>query len=235
MLIKLRNFYQFLKTNNFKKCLFLQFYNLIILKYYFTLLVVIFLFSCDKKQEQTIIEEDTTKPLLSVVVEHSSIKKVSPFFKKDVEDWKELNAVENFLNRFKKVSPNEVLLNAIELKGLATSLKDSIKPGLFETPAFNTRINIFYNEVLRLADMTKIPAIKADEVNKQMDKTLHAFSAINAKVNTVLSKKRFEDAITIDVKYIGLDSTKIDTMSRNSINKKLKDLKDKNVPLKKID
>ena len=34
------------------------------------------------------------------------------------------------------------------------------------------------------------------------------------------SKKKFEDEITIDPKWIGLDSTKIDTISRNSILKR---------------
>lgn len=197
----------------------MYFYSLkiIILKYFLSLFVVIiFLFSCDKKQEN-VEEEDTTKPLLSVVEAHSTPEKVMPIFNKDVESWNHLIVVEEFLNRFKKVSPNEILSNALELKILSNSLKDSLKPSLFEIPSLNARINIFYNETLRLADMTTIPSIEAEDVNKQTEKIISAFSAINAKVNTILSKKRFEEAIKIDVKFIGLDSTKMDSISRKTL------------------
>jgi len=186
------------------------------LKYFITLLILLFIFSCDKKQETTIQQEDT-KPLLSVENEFSSIKTINPVFAKDVEEWEELNAVNDFLARFKKASSKEVLSNALELKGLVQSLKDSIKPTLFNVASLDTRINIFNNETLRLADMTTIPAIKASEVTMQTEKILDAFSAINAKINTLLSKKRFEDEIDIDVKFIGLDSTKMDSVSRKSI------------------
>ena len=186
------------------------------MKYFITLLILLFIFSCDKKQETTIQQEDT-KPLLSVENEFSSIKTINPVFAKDVEEWEELNAVNDFLARFKKASSKEVLSNALELKGLVQSLKDSIKPTLFNVASLDTRINIFNNETLRLADMTTIPAIKASEVTMQTEKILDAFSAINAKINTLLSKKRFEDEIDIDVKFIGLDSTKMDSVSRKSI------------------
>jgi hypothetical protein len=39
-------------------------------------------------------------------------------------------------------------------------------------------------------------------------------------VNTILLKKHFEDAIEVDVKFIGLDSTQIDSVSKKAINKK---------------
>lgn len=189
------------------------------MKYYFSIIILLFLFSCDAKQEQSSQVEDTT-PLLSVVKEYPSAKKIRPTFDEDVKDWKELKAVDDFLERFRKVSANEVLSNALELKGLVKNLKDSVKPDLFNTRAFNARVNIFYNETLRLTDMINIPAISADEVQQQTEKIINAFSAINAKVNTVLSKKRFEDEIDVDIKYIGLDSTKIDSVTRKSIYKK---------------
>ena len=188
------------------------------MKYFTSILILLFIFSCNKKQETTIQQEDT-KPLLSVENNFSAIKRINPAFIKDVEEWKELNAVDSFLERFKKASPKEVLSNALELKGLVESLKDSIKTALFTISSFDARINIFYNETLRLADMTTIPAIQASEVNLQTEKILEAFSAVNAKINTILSKKRFEDEIDVDVKFIGLDSTKMDSVSRKSIRK----------------
>ena len=181
--------------------------------------MLLLFFSCDKKKQDTTQEQDA-KPLLSVPQEFGVTVKVDTTFLKDVEEWQELKAVDDFLARFKKVSPNEVLSNALELESLVKSLKDSVKPALFNVLAFKARINMLHNETLRLSDMTFIPAIKAAEVNVQTAKIISAFSAVNSKVNTILLKKRFEDAIEVDVKFIGLDSTQIDSVSKKAINKK---------------
>lgn len=186
------------------------------MKYLFTFLIFVFIYSCDKKQENTNLEKDT-KPLLSIVQEYSAAISVDVSFEKDIEDWKQLKTITVFLERFKKASPKEILSNALELQGLVKSLNDTVKPQLFDNPSFKSRVNIFYNETLRLSDMTTIPAIKAEEVNQQTEKVIAAFSAVNSKVNSILSKKRFEDAIEVDVKFIGLDSTKMDSISKKSI------------------
>lgn len=184
---------------------------------------IVFL-SCNKKKVE-VLQKQELKPLLSAVKNYTIKEKVDLVFLKQIETWKELKAVDNFLSRFKKVSPNEILGNALELKGLVQSLKDSIKPILFESASFNTRIDILQNETLRLADMTFIPAIKAEEVTTQTDKIMNAFSAINSKINSILLKERFEDEIDLDIAFIGLDSTKIDSVSRKSIKKVLNDRK----------
>ncbi|MDG1398105.1 MAG: hypothetical protein P8P88_06930 [Polaribacter sp.] len=191
------------------------------MKYSLSFLILIIFFSCKDKNEQTLLKDDV-QPLLSVVKEYPSVKQISPIFRKDVENWEELNAIADFLDRFKKGSANEVLSNALELKGLIKSLKDSVKPNLFDDAAFKTRINILNNETLRLADMTSISAITAEEVHLQTEKIINAFSAINAKINTVLSKKRFEDEIGVSISFIGLDSTKMDSVTRKSLNSKVK-------------
>ncbi len=191
------------------------------MKYYLSLIIFIITFSCAKKQEKG-KPKDSVKSLLSVVKEHSSVKKVNPIYKEEIEGWKELEAVDNFLGRFKKASANEVLSNALELKDLVKKLKIAIKPDLFIKPAFKARINILYNETLRLSDMTTIPAITADEVHLQTEKIIDAFSAVNAKVNTVFSKKRFEDEIGEDLTFMALDSTKMDSVTRKSLKKNVK-------------
>ena len=186
--------------------------------------------SCNKEQKNEVILDTKTSDL-SISKKYDPIEKIKPIYIKETENWEELNALNVFLERFKNTTPNEVLSNALELKELVQNLKDSIKPVVFNTPSFNTRVNILNNEVLRLADMTFIPAIKAKEVSIQTDKTLKAFSAINAKINAILSKKRFEEELDIDLKYIGLDSTKIDSVSKKTIDKKLEE-KLKNKQLK---
>lgn len=191
------------------------------MKYLLPFFMVALFFSCDKKQVKSKQLQNDFKPLLSVVKEYSAIKKIDTAFSREVENWETLKTVDDFLARFKKVSPNEILSNAIELKDLVKSLTDSIHPQLFNIGAFNARVNILYNETLRLADMTTIPLINAEEVNDQTEKIIEALSAVNSKVNSILSKKRFEDAIEVDVKFIGLDSTKLDQVSKESVKKEL--------------
>ncbi len=179
-------------------------------------------FSCVKK-EKKVIQEKKSKTLLSVVKEHNDVLKIKSNFSKEIENWKELKALDNFIERFKKASPNEILSNALELESLVKSLIDSVNPPLFNSPSFNTRVNILYNESLRLSDMTFISVINAEEVHHQTDNIINSFSAINSKINSLLTKKQFEDAIEVNVDFIGLDSTKIDSVSRKSINSKKND------------
>ncbi|MGY0425900.1 MAG: hypothetical protein ACWIPI_03600 [Polaribacter sp.] len=190
------------------------------MKYFILFLVSICVISCGNKQDTTDVKKP--KPLMSIIATHKSAEKVDSIFTKEVENWQELKVIDSFLVKFRKISPNEALSNALELRDLVKSLKDSVKPKIFETPSFNARINILYNETLRLADITLISAIKATEVNKEVDKNIAAFSAVNEKINTVFSKKKFEDEININLLSIGLDSTKIDSISRKSINLKKK-------------
>ncbi|MGJ8745251.1 hypothetical protein [Polaribacter sp.] len=186
------------------------------------ILLCLILFSCaSKEQENT--ENAPEKPLLSLEKQHESLEDIQLNFKKDVAEWQELKSLHSFLERFTKTSPNEALSNALELRDLVKSLKDSVKPVIFDVPSFNARVNVLNTETLRLADLTFIPAITAEEVNLQVDKTLGAFSAVNSKINTILSKKRFEKEVEIDFDFIGIDSTQIDTISRNSITKRLKE------------
>lgn len=179
----------------------------------------LFIVAC-KEQVQKTNSNEEDKSSLSVVKSHNSFETVISNYKENTESWKSLKSLTVFLDRFKKASANEVLSNALELKVLSKALKDSVKPDNFKIASLDARINIMYNESLRLADMTNIPAIKADEVHKQTNKIIDAFSSINLKINTVLRKQDFEDAIDVDVSFIGLDSTKIDSSSKKSMKKR---------------
>lgn len=188
----------------------------IFVKKIYALLVLLIAYSC-----QSNLQEDQKKPVAkeksSVVVRHSLTTNIESEYVKEVEEWKEYKVLEEFMKKFYKTSPNEALSNALELKNVVISLRDSIKPTVFESPSFNARVNILYNEAERLADITFIPVIKKEEVNAQVEKIVQAFSAFNAKINTVLSQKRFEDDITISSDYIGLDPSKMDSISQKTI------------------
>ncbi len=188
--------------------------------------IYLFLFvlfvSCADKEQKT-VNNNQPKALLSVSKTHASIEQIKQEFKKEVEGWKELNSINTFISRFEKTSPNAALSNALELRDLVKNLNDSIVPSLYDIPSFKARVNILNNEVLRLADLTSIPAVTADEVNIEVDKIIAAVSSLNSKINTIHSQKRFEDSIDVDFEFIGIDSTKIDSISKNSIDKKLKE------------
>ena len=162
---------------------------------------------------------------MSIAKMHTATENVLSSYLKEVKDWNELQDIDSFFVKFRKITPNEALSNAIELKDLIKRLKDSVKPEKFKIPSLTARINILYNEALRLADLTRIGAIKAQEVNTQVDKTMDAFSNINTKINTILAKMRFENEIDIDVTFIGLDTTKMDAF----FNKPIKQIKEVNL------
>ena len=130
------------------------------------------------------------------------------------------------LNRFEKISPNEALNNALNLKDLAKDLKDSLKIKNFKISSFEARLNVLLNEALRLADMTKIPAIKAEEVNNQVAKILLIFSSLNEKINTVYIQEKFEDEINVEDLNTNLRLKKLES----KLGKSLKANKNLSIP-----
>lgn len=185
------------------------------------LLLSVILFSCGNNKKD-FINTTQEKPALSIAKSHVAIENILPVFEKKVASWQELKRVHSFLKKFINVSPNEALSNALELRDLVVSLKDSSKAATFENPSFNARVNLLHTETLRLADLTLIPAITSEEVHLQIDKTIAAFSAVNSKINTLLSKKQFEDEIDVKIDFIGIDSSKMDFVSKESISPKKK-------------
>jgi len=184
-------------------------------KYIYLLVILVFTFSCQNNEGKDTVKKP--KPLMSIAEIHTATENVLSTHLKEVKDWNELQDIDSFFVKFRKITPNEALSNAIELKDLIKHLNDSV-PEKFKIPSLTARINILYNEALRLADLTRIGAIKAQEVNTQVDKTMAAFSNINTKINSILAKIRFENEIDIDVTFIGLDTTKMDTFFNKPIN-----------------
>lgn len=196
----------------------------------YSFLSILILCACSLK-EQDAKKLPLKKAKLSVVVKHTIPHKIQTLFLEHTDNWKEYKLLEEFAEKFYQTSPNEALSNALEMKNLIASLKDSIKPDIFNTPSLHARINVLNSEAERLADITFIPAIKTKEINSQVEKTLHAFSALNSKINTLLSQKKFEDAIGISKDFIGLDTTKMDLVSRKTV--ALFDKKTIRIPKKK--
>ena len=196
-----------------------------IVKYISLLVLLLFVISCGNKKEST--KSKKPKPLMGLAQIHSATENVNPQYAAEVKDWEALKAVDSFFVKYRNITPNEALSNAIELKDLVKNLIDSVQPERFNTPAINARINILYNEALRLADLTEIAAIKAGEVNIQVAKTMVSFSNVNIKINTVVAKLNFENEVDITIDFIGLDTTRLDAVSKKAVFTKREKLKNK--------
>lgn len=181
----------------------------------------ILFFGCKKEAQKT--EEVVEKPQMSIAVAHKRNAVLNALSQEKIKAWKEYNSVSDFLTRFENISPSQALSNASEVKDLCKKLKDSIRIDDLKTPAFKSRLNVFENEVLRLADMNSIPAITPKEVNLQVDKLFLLFSSINEKINTVFTQKQFDKGIDME-DFFKLDSTEMSSTGE-SIEKKVRELK----------
>jgi hypothetical protein len=152
--------------------------------------------ACKNKdtQKDTLVQ----KTGMDAAVKHFKKTQLDEASTKKIKKWKEYFIVNDFILQFKNTTPTEVLNNALELKTLTKQLKDSLNIETLKTPAFKARMNVFENEVLRLADMTYIPSITSSEINKQTTKIFALFGSMNSKINTVYAKKRFDKAIKLD-------------------------------------
>lgn len=161
------------------------------------LITLIIIASCSsKKQEQdnnsTVFDDKTS---IKNFAEFTSLNEKAT---SEIKNWKEYHELKEFVNEFKSISATEALNNALELKRLTQQLKDSSEIDIMKVPAFKARVNVFENEVLRLADMTYIPSISSTEISKQIEKTLSLFGSINSKLNNIYLKKQFDSEINLD-------------------------------------
>ncbi|MDA8893390.1 hypothetical protein N9Y20_02775 [Flavobacteriaceae bacterium] len=168
------------------------------MKYIIYSICALFFLSCNDGKINS--KQAIKKPQLSQIKKHVKISKIHAKYQTEIEEWQEYENLRFFLNQFASISPNDALNNSRELNDLAKNLVDSLKPVIFETPAFNARVNLLYNQTLRLFDMSSIPAIKANEVNNHIDKVLNAFSSINSKINTTLKQRELELSVE-DINY----------------------------------
>ena len=168
------------------------------MKYIIYSICSLFFLSCNDGKINS--KQAIKKPQLSQIKKHVKISKIQDKYQTEIEEWQEYENLSVFLNQFASISPNDALNNSRELNDLAKNLVDSLKPVIFETPAFSARVNLLYNQTLRLFDMSSIPAIKANEVNNHIDKVLNAFSSINSKINTTLKQRELELSVE-DINY----------------------------------
>ena len=156
----------------------------------------------------------------SIAVGYHTILSIQDVFKKKFEHWEELSALEKELRRFKNISANEALASASDLSDLAKSLKNSEIPNKFDKASFKARVNVFYSETLRMADIATIEGITIEEVGTQIHKVIATYNAIITKINSVLEEERLENSINSNLDDIDTDAIKIDEITKKTMLKK---------------
>ena len=164
------------------------------MKFIYYCVFILLISSCN--DDTTTAKKVVDKPEASRVKKHKQVSKIQSKFQTDIDTWIEYENLTIFLQQYLSISPNDALNNSRELNDITKSILDSVKPQFLETVAFKARVNLLYNETLRLYDMSSIPAIKATEVNHQVANILNAFSSVNFKINTILTQSELEKNIT---------------------------------------
>ena len=114
--------------------------------------------SCNGKNTTT--KDVIKKPESSRIKKHAPTSKIKTKFQIDIDSWTGYENLTTFLEQYTSISPNDALNNSRELNDITKSIIDSVKPKFLETDAFNARINLLYNETLRLYDMSSILRLK---------------------------------------------------------------------------
>ncbi len=164
------------------------------MKFIYYCVFILLISSCN--DTTTTATKVVDKPEASRVKKHNQVSKIQSKFEMDIDSWIEYENLAIFLQQYTAISPNDALNNSRELNDITKSIIDSVQPQFLATAAFKARLNLLYNETLRLYDMSSIPAIKATEVNHQVANILNAFSSVNFKINTILTQSELEKNIT---------------------------------------
>jgi len=170
--------------------------------------LVLLLTTC--KKQTSLVVEDAIEDTLQVEQKKtiSSIgESLSPKAKSALKSWEEYQLVDQLLTRYYAISNAEALSNAVELSDLTQHLKDSIRDKQLETPSVRARLNLLYSESKRLEDMVEIPSIKPEEVVEEIKKILDAFSAVNAKFNSVYAVTELENELDLDPDFQAMIQT----------------------------
>jgi len=185
------------------------------MKVFISFIALLFLLSSCKKEVSVSLDQKTDLDTIDIPQKKtiSSIgESLDPKTKQALKNWEEYQLVDEMLTRFYAISNAEALSNATELSKLTKHLKDSIRDVRLETPSVKARLNLLYTESKRLEDMNAIPAIKQEEITIEIKKILEAFSAVNAKFNSVLAIDALENELDLDPDFQAMINNSFDSI-----------------------
>ena len=178
------------------------------------LIIIISLLSCNKsisKKNREIVRDSlisNTSKLNHPIVKLSNKAKIL------VTTWDEYQNMDELIKQYQNISASLALLNAKELSVLARQLKDSIHIEKLNIPSVKIRLHVLHNETLRLADMETIPSITESEVSEENENILNAYSALNLKINNIVSQENLNEQVSSfvdEVLKLGDTLKKVDT------------------------
>ena len=162
-------------------------------------------YGCQKKKVQITAEK---KPAVG-------FSKIDTFdFRLEVADklrenphrWKNFFKVRKMLaEKYTTTTPTAALYNATTLKRIAEKINDSLLIYELENAAMHSRLNAFKTAVLRLQDMSNIPAITATEVSEQVREIFYLHDAIVSKINTHYARKEMDSLMLFDEAKINFE------------------------------
>lgn len=163
------------------------------LKTIFLFVICFSMISCNESKQKETKEQVTNNQILTSNKIVSSIgETLNPSSRKLIEGWKEYKILDEFLIDYYSINIDDALVKAEDLKNYTQQLRDSIRIEEFERPDIKIRLNVLYNNSLRLYDMESIPSIKGIEVENEISNILNAFSALNSKINNIVNQQDLE-------------------------------------------
>jgi len=163
------------------------------MRFFIFILCAVLIYSCEKPLQE--VKKKISKSEFNIKQKHIEVIGIDKKTSKRIDDWQEYRSLNEFLELYKSISPNEALNNSRELEELVKIVKDSAQPKFLEVASFQARINHLHNETLRLNDMSFISSIGSEEVNNQVTKIIEAFSGMNSKINTLVQQEELDKEI----------------------------------------
>jgi hypothetical protein len=119
--------------------------------------------------------------------------------RKELQSWDSYFLFSRFVKEhFSTVSASQALEHSQELLDVASEMRDSLKLPVLKTKSMYARLHVLYSEAYRLKDMSAISSIKPREVQLQTAKIIAVFNALNSKINSVYSRKVFDEDLRFD-------------------------------------
>ncbi len=161
--------------------------------------LLLFIVSCkDVKKNEATIQLNTKQ---NVATDTKIINGIGETLnvesKKLIEDWPEYTLLDKTLNDYYNISSDEALFKAKDLSNYALQLRDSVRINMLDRADMKIRLNVLYNTSLRLSDMETIKSIEYEEVKMEVANILNAFSAVNSKINNIVSQKNIEKELIL--------------------------------------
>lgn len=195
--------------------------------YPFLFLIFIIIFSCDSKKTRANESSIDSLAINSNRISNTISETLIPSARKDFENWKEYNDVDELVTEYYNISVSEALSRSGELADLIKLMKDTIRVDAVDKINVIARFNVLHSEALRLVDMSIISSISDEEVEEEVGQIIEVYSSVNSKINTIYKAHSLQEALEIDtevpVEIIEEDLPKVNVkkISKSPVKSKL--------------